>query len=198
MSTRPKLTIFGLLPIYSEVICEVNVVISETNGEKKIIYQLASDSKEITQCGPSVLYSSPHLLFKWISFLSLFFGWILTKSEVSNHNGHLWTTYQLRASSSLTHPPLPPLVFCRRSGTCTTSSWWASGGRRRWRCRTTTWRTSPTARTRRTQVGTWALSGLAHLCQHDRRLVVMEISPSGRAVRMSIRQVASTPPTRDC
>lgn len=43
-------------------------------------------------------------------------------------------------------------VFCRRLDTCTTSSWWASGERRRWRCLTTTWRTCSTARTRRTQV----------------------------------------------
>lgn len=75
--------------MFPEVICEVNVVISETNGENKIIYQLASDSKEITQCGPSVFYSYPHLLFKWISFLSPFFEWILTESEVPNHNGQL-------------------------------------------------------------------------------------------------------------
>lgn len=43
-------------------------------------------------------------------------------------------------------------VFCRRLETCTTSSWWASGERRRWRCLTTTWRTCSTARTQRTQV----------------------------------------------
>lgn len=43
-------------------------------------------------------------------------------------------------------------VFCRRLETCTTSSWWASDERRRWRCLTTTWRTRSTARTRRTQV----------------------------------------------
>lgn len=43
-------------------------------------------------------------------------------------------------------------VFCRRLETCTTSSWWASGERRRWRCLTTTWRTRSTARTQRTQV----------------------------------------------
>lgn len=43
-------------------------------------------------------------------------------------------------------------VCCRRLETCTTSSWWASGERRRWRCLTMTWRTLWTARTRRTQV----------------------------------------------
>lgn len=43
-------------------------------------------------------------------------------------------------------------VFCRRLETCTTSSWWASGERRRWRCLMMTWRTLSTARTQRTQV----------------------------------------------
>lgn len=43
-------------------------------------------------------------------------------------------------------------VFCRRSETCTTSSWWASGERRRWRCLMMTWRTLSTAKTQRTQV----------------------------------------------
>lgn len=43
-------------------------------------------------------------------------------------------------------------VFCRRLETCTTSSWWASGVRRRWRCLMMTWRTLSIARTQKTQV----------------------------------------------
>lgn len=67
----------------------------------------------------------------------------------------------------LTQPPL--VVYCRRLETCTMSSSWASGERRRWRCLMMTWRTLLTARTRRTQVFICMhVFTVQHLCRRDR------------------------------